>query len=285
VGPREIGFFFGQLKRIRNEFAGFLTGKGLAWGGSLLRPEATGYGAAYFAAEMLDTRGATLEGKTCLVSGSGNVAQYTTEKLIQLGAKVVTLSDSSGHVYDEEGIDAQKLSFVMELKNARRGRIKEYTERYPQAKYIPGDANLDFNPLWDHKAQCAFPSATQNELNANDALRLLENGVYVVCEGATMPSTPDAIELFLEHGILFGPGKAANAGGVAVSGLELSQNRIGLRWGREDVDTRLKGIMKAIHSSCLEAAEWYGVPGNYVDGANIAGFLRVANAMMDQGCV
>ena len=285
VGGREIGFLFGQYKRIRNEFVGVLTGKGLNWGGSLIRPEATGYGAVYFAAEMLATRGETLEGKTCLVSGSGNVAQYTVEKLLQLGAKPVTLSDSSGYIYDEEGIDAEKLAFVMELKNVRRGRIKEYAEKYPNAVYTPADPNADHNPLWDHKADCAFPSATQNEINGKDAQNLLKNGVYVVSEGANMPSDLDAVKVFLDAGILYGPGKAANAGGVAVSGLEMSQNSLRLSWTREEVDQRLQGIMKSIHKACVETAEEFGTPGNYVNGANIAGFLKVADAMMDQGIV
>jgi len=285
VGGREIGFLFGQYKRIANEFSGVLTGKGLKWGGSLIRPEATGYGAVYFASEMLATRGETLEGKTCLVSGSGNVAQYTTEKLIELGAKVVTLSDSSGYIYDEEGIDREKLDFVMELKNVRRGRIKEYVEKYPNAVYTPVDPNLDYNPLWNHKAHCAFPSATQNEINGKDAQHLLDNGVYVVAEGANMPTTPDGVNLFIEHKILYGPGKAANAGGVAVSGLEMAQNSMRYSWTREEVDNRLRMIMKKIHEECVEAAERFGTPGNYVNGANIAGFLKVADAMMDQGVV
>ncbi len=285
VGGREIGFLFGQYKRIRNEFVGVLTGKGLNWGGSLIRPEATGYGAVYFAAEMLATRGETLEGKTCLVSGSGNVAQYTCEKLLQLGAKPVTLSDSSGYIYDEEGIDRGKLDFVMELKNVRRGRIKEYVEKYPNAVYTPADPSADHNPLWDHKADCAFPSATQNEINGKDAQNLLRNGVYVVSEGANMPSDLDAVKVFLDAGILYGPGKAANAGGVAVSGLEMSQNSLRLSWTREEVDQRLQGIMKSIHKACVETAEEFGTPGNYVNGANIAGFLKVADAMMDQGIV
>ncbi|GAB4369151.1 MAG: NADP-specific glutamate dehydrogenase [Acidobacteriota bacterium] len=285
VGGREIGFLFGQYKRIANEFSGVLTGKGLKWGGSLIRPEATGYGSVYFASEMLATRGETLEGKTCLVSGSGNVAQYTTEKLIELGAKVVTLSDSSGYIYDEEGIDREKLDFVMELKNVRRGRIKEYVEKYPNAVYTPVDPNLDYNPLWNHKAHCAFPSATQNEINGKDAQHLLDNGVYLVAEGANMPTTPDGVNLFIEHKILYGPGKAANAGGVAVSGLEMAQNSMRYSWTREEVDNRLRMIMKKIHEECVEAAERFGTPGNYVNGANIAGFLKVADAMMDQGVV
>ncbi len=285
VGGREIGYLFGQYKRIRNEFTGVLTGKGLNWGGSLIRPEATGYGAVYFAQEMLSTRDETLEGKTCLVSGSGNVAQYTVEKLTQLGAKAVTLSDSNGYIYDEEGITPEKLAYVMELKNVKRGRIKEYAEKFKSAVYTPADAGKDFNPLWDHKADCAFPSATQNEINAKDAENLVSNGVYVVSEGANMPTVPEGVEVFLKHKILYGPGKAANAGGVATSGLEMSQNSLRLSWTREEVDTRLHGIMKAIHKASYEAAEKYGTPGNYVNGANIAGFIKVANAMMDQGVV
>ncbi len=285
VGGREIGYLFGQYKKLRNEFTGVLTGKGLGWGGSLIRPEATGYGSVYFASEMLATRGETLEGKTCLVSGSGNVAQYTVEKINQLGGKVVTLSDSSGYIYDEEGIDAKKLAFVMELKNVRRGRIKEYAEKYPNAVYTPVDPNLDYNPLWNHKADCAFPSATQNEINGKDAQHLVDNGVICVSEGANMPTTIEGINIFLENKILYGPGKAANAGGVAVSGLEMSQNSLRLSWTREEVDQKLHQIMKNIHKTCVDSAEAYGTPGNYVNGANIGGFLKVANAMLDQGIV
>ncbi len=285
VGGREIGFLFGQYKKIRNEFTGILTGKGLNWGGSLIRPEATGYGAVYFAAEMLSTKGETLEGKKCLVSGSGNVAQYTTEKILDLGGKVLTASDSSGYIYDEEGIDREKLAFVMDLKNVRRGRIKEYTEKYPSAVYAQLDPNLGFNPLWNHKADCAFPSATQNEINLKDAENLLKNGVYVVSEGANMPTVPDGVTLFVEKGILYGPGKAANAGGVAVSGLEMAQNSMRYSWTREEVDNRLHMIMKAIHKTCVETAEKYGTPGNYVNGANIGGFIKVADSMIDQGIV
>ena len=285
VGGREIGYLFGQYKKLRNEFTGVLTGKGLNWGGSLIRPEATGYGSVYFAAEMLSTRGETLEGKVCLVSGSGNVAQYTVEKLILLGAKVVTLSDSNGYIYDEEGIDKEKLEFVMELKNVRRGRIKEYTEKYKNAVYTQIDPKADSNPLWNHKAQCAFPSATQNEINGKDAQNLIKNGVYVVSEGANMPTTLDGVKLFLDKKILYGPGKAANAGGVAVSGLEMTQNSMRLPWNREEVDNRLQMIMKEIHSTCVQMADRFGTPGNYVNGANIGGFLKVADAMMDQGVV
>ncbi len=285
VGGREIGYLFGQYKKLRNEFTGVLTGKGLNWGGSLIRPEATGYGAVYFAAEMLSTRNETLEGKTCLVSGSGNVAQYTVEKLIELGAKPVTLSDSNGYIYDEEGINKEKLAYIMELKNVRRGRIKEYTDKYKNAVYTPLDMNMEFNPLWNHKAQCAFPSATQNEINAKDAQNLINNGVYVVSEGANMPTTIDGVNIFLDNKILYGPGKAANAGGVSVSGLEMSQNSMRLPWTREEVDNRLMMIMKNIHRTCVEMADRFGTPGNYVNGANIGGFLKVADAMIDQGVV
>ena len=285
VGGREIGYLFGQYKKLRNEFTGVLTGKGLNWGGSLIRPEATGYGAVYFAAEMLGTKNETLEGKTCLVSGSGNVAQYTTEKILDLGGKVVTLSDSNGYIYDEEGIDREKLAYIMELKNVRRGRIKEYTDKYKKAVFTPLEGNMDHNPLWNHKAQCAFPSATQNEINAKDAQNLIKNGVYVVSEGANMPTTIDGVNIFLDKKILYGPGKAANAGGVAVSGLEMSQNSQRLPWTREEVDNRLRLIMQNIHKTCVEMADRFGTPGNYVNGANIGGFLKVADAMIDQGVV
>ncbi|MBC8425415.1 NADP-specific glutamate dehydrogenase [bacterium] len=284
VGGREIGFMFGQYKRVKNEFVGVLTGKGLNWGGSLIRPEATGYGAVYFAANMLETRNETLEGKTALVSGSGNVFQYTTEKLLDLGAKVLTASDSSGYIYDEAGIDRDKLAFIMDLKNVKRGRIKEYADKYG-VPFTPIDNNLDHNPLWDHKADCAFPSATQNEINEVDAANLLKNGVYVISEGANMPSVPKAIEQYIDAGILYGPGKAANAGGVAVSGLEMSQNSLRLSWTREEVDGRLQGIMKSIHDASFETAKEFGTPGNYVNGANISGFLKVADTMLDQGAV
>lgn len=285
VGAREIGFLFGMYKRLRNEFTGVITGKGLTWGGSVIRPEATGYGAVYFAAEMLKTRKEDLKGKTCLVSGSGNVAQYTVDKLISLGGKAVTLSDSTGYIYDEAGIDRDKLGFVMELKNNRRGRISEYADKFKGTTFTPVDPKLDHNPLWEHKAECAFPSATQNEINGPDAANLLNNGVYVVSEGANMPTTIDGVNQFLKAGILFGPGKAANAGGVATSGLEMAQNSMRISWTREEVDGRLFNIMKTIHEVCHRTAEKYGTPGNYVNGANIAGFLKVANAMMDQGLV
>src|SRR5436189_1282094 len=285
VGAREIGFLFGMYKRLRNEFTGVMTGKGLTWGGSVIRPEATGYGAVYFAGEMLKTRKEDLKGKTCLVSGSGNVSQYTVDKLISLGAKTVTLSDSSGYIYDEAGIDREKLAFVMDLKNNRRGRISEYADKFNGTMFTALDPKVDHNPLWDHKAECAFPSATQNEINGKDAANLLKNGVYVVSEGANMPTTIDGVNQFLKAGILFGPGKAANAGGVATSGLEMAQNSMRISWTREEVDGRLFNIMKTIHEVCHRTAEKYGTPGNYVNGANIAGFLKVANAMMDQGLV
>jgi len=285
VGAREIGYLFGMYKKLRNEFTGVLTGKGLKWGGSLIRPEATGYGSVYFAAEMLATRGENLKGKTCLVSGSGNVAQFTTEKLIELGARVVTLSDSSGYIYDEKGIDANKLEFVKVLKNVRRGRIKDYADKYSEAVYTAADPALDHNPLWNHQADCAFPSATQNEINGKDAQNLVNNGAVLVSEGANMPTMPEGVDLFLQEKLLYGPGKAANAGGVSVSGLEMTQNSMRLGWTREEVDNRLKMIMKSIHQTSLEAAEKYGTPGNYVNGANIAGFVKVVDAMLDQGLV
>jgi glutamate dehydrogenase (NADP+) len=285
VGAREIGYLFGFYKKLRNEFTGVLTGKGLNWGGSLIRPEATGYGVVYYAAEMLATRNETLEGKTCLVSGSGNVAQYTTEKLLEFGAKIVTLSDSNGYIYDPEGVSQEKLEFVKMLKNVRRGRIKEYAEKYSGAEYVALESGQDHNPLWDYQAHCAFPSATENEINALDAQNLVKNGVKVVAEGANMPTTPDGIDVFLNNGVLFGPSKAANAGGVSVSGLEMTQNSMRLGWNRDEVDNRLQMIMKNIHKTCLDAAEEYGTPQNYMNGANIAGFVKVVDAMLDQGVV
>lgn len=285
VGGREIGYMFGQYKRLRNEFTGVLTGKAIRWGGSLIRPEATGYGAVYFADEMLKTRNDSLKGKVCLVSGSGNVSQYTVEKLLDYGAKPVTLSDSDGYIYDEAGIDREKLAFVMHLKNVKRGRIREYADKYRGVVFTPVDGKQDWNPLWNHHAQCAFPSATQNEINAKDATNLLKNGVFVISEGANMPSTIDAINQYIEAKILYGPAKAANAGGVATSGLEMSQNSLRLSWSREEVDTRLHNIMISIHKACKETADAWGTPGNYVNGANIAGFLKVADSMMDQGVV
>ncbi len=285
VGGREIGFMFGQYKKLRNEWSGVLTGKGLDYGGSLIRPEATGYGSVYFGEEMLKTRGKSYQGLSCLVSGSGNVAQYTVQKLNQLGGRVVTLSDSSGYIYDEEGITPEKLEFVMNLKNVRRGRISEYTDKFPKAVYTPVDPDLDYNPLWNHKAHCAFPSATQNEINGRDAQNLVNNGVILVSEGANMPTTPDGVEVFLQHRILYGPGKAANAGGVATSCLEMAQNSAFSCWSREEVDNRLHQIMINIHARAYSAAEKYGQPGNYVLGANAAGFMKVANAMIAQGVV
>jgi glutamate dehydrogenase (NADP+) len=279
VGGREIGFMFGQYKRIRNEFTGVLTGKGLTWGGSLIRPEATGYGAVYFAQNMLATRNQDFAGKVCTVSGSGNVAQYTIEKLNDLGAKAVTVSDSNGFIHDPDGIDAEKLAFVMELKNVHRGRIKEYADRYRSAKFVEGKRP------WDVPCDCAFPSATQNEVNGKDAATLVKNGCFVVAEGANMPTDPEGVDVFLKAGILYGPGKAANAGGVAVSGLEMAQNAQHTNWTRDEVDNRLKDIMAAIHSQASTAAEEYGTPGNYVAGANIAGYVKVADAMLAQGLV
>ena len=278
VGGREIGFMFGQYKRLRNEFTGVLTGKALNWGGSLIRPEATGYGAVYFAEEMLKTRNEDFSGKVCTVSGSGNVAQYTVEKLLALGAKVVSLSDSGGTIHDKDGIDTEKLAWVMDLKNVRRGRIKEYADVF-NAEYLEGQRP------WGVACDCAFPSATQNEITGEDARTLLGNGCYVISEGANMPSTPEAADLFVEKKILFGPGKAANAGGVATSGLEMSQNSMRISWSREEVDQKLNGIMVSIHNACSSAAEEYGQPGNYVMGANIAGFTKVADSMLDQGLV
>jgi glutamate dehydrogenase (NADP+) len=285
VGGREIGFLFGQYKRLANEFSGVLTGKGLSWGGSLIRPEATGYGCVYFASEMLKTRKDSLQGKVCLVSGSGNVSQYTVEKLLDLGAKPVTLSDSNGFIYDPDGIDREKLAWAMDLKNVRRGRIRDYIEHFKKASFTPTTGLTDHNPLWSIKADCAFPSATQNEINAKDAAELIKNAIKVVSEGANMPSTLEATKMFLDAKILYGPAKAANAGGVATSGLEMSQNSMRLAWTREEVDDRLHKIMIAIHKSCYETAAAYGTPGNLVNGANIAGFLKVANAMLDQGLV
>jgi glutamate dehydrogenase (NADP+) len=285
VGAREIGYLFGMYKKLRNEFTGVLTGKSLGWGGSLIRPEATGYGCVYFAAEMLNTRNTSLEGKTCLVSGSGNVAQYTVEKILQLGGKVVTLSDSSGYIYDAAGIDRDKLDYVKRLKNIRRARIMEYVDKYSEAVYTEADSTLGCNPLWDHRADCAFPCATQNEINRKDAENLVRQGISLVCEGANMPCTPEAVDVLLDNKVLYAPGKAANAGGVAVSGLEMAQNSMRLNWPREEVDNRLKIIMRSIHRTCLDAAAEFGTPGNYLAGANIAGFVKVVNAMLDQGLV
>ena len=278
VGAREIGFLFGMYKKMRNEFTGVLTGKGLSWGGSLIRPEATGYGTVYFAQSMLETKGKSFEGKTVAVSGSGNVAQYATEKATQLGGKVVTLSDSSGYIFDKDGINAEKLAHVMYLKNEKRVRISEYVEKYPSAQFFKGERP------WSVSCDIALPCATQNELNGDEAKQLVKNGCICVAEGANMPSTPEAIHAFHDAKILFAPGKASNAGGVATSGLEMSQNSLRISWTREEVDNRLKGIMKDIHDSCIE----YGKEGdyiNYVKGANIAGFVKVADAMLAQGIV
>lgn len=278
VGGREIGFMQGQYRKITNNSACVLTGKGLNWGGSLIRPEATGYGATYFAEEMLKTRSESMEGKTVLVSGSGNVAQYSVEKVNQLGGKAVSLSDSSGTIIDKDGIDDEKLAYVMELKNIRRGRIKEYATKYTGAEYFEGK-----RPWGLTKAEVALPSATQNEINSEDAQALVDNGCLCVSEGANMPTTPEGVEIFLKNNVLYGPGKAANAGGVACSGLEMSQNALRLSWEREEVDERLHAIMINIHKSCFEAAQENGTPGNYVNGANIAGFQKVADAMIDLG--
>ncbi len=278
VGGREIGFMFGQYKRLRNEFTGVLTGKALNWGGSLIRPEATGYGCVYFAEEMLKTRDESFEGKICTVSGSGNVAQYTIEKLNQLGAKAVSLSDSNGTIHDPDGINPEKLAYVLDLKNIKRGRIKEYADKF-------GVEYLEGKRPWGIKCDCAFPSATQNEIDGDDAKTLLDNGCTLVAEGANMPSTPEAIHQYITKKILYGPAKAANAGGVATSGLEMSQNSARLSWTREEVDERLHNIMIAIHNQCYEAAEEYGQPGNLAMGANIAGFVKVADSMLDQGLV
>ncbi|HWW13208.1 MAG TPA: NADP-specific glutamate dehydrogenase [Candidatus Dormibacteraeota bacterium] len=285
VGGREIGYLFGQYKRLRNEFTGVLTGKGLNWGGSLIRPEATGYGCVYFAEEMLKSRKDSLEGKLCLVSGSGNVSQYTIEKLLDLGAKPVTVSDSNGVIYDPDGIDREKLAYVLDLKNVRRGRIRDYADRYKKAIFMPTDVKLEHSPLWNIKADCAFPSATQNEITAKDAANMIKNGIKLVAEGANMPSTLEATKLFLDAKVLYGPAKAANAGGVATSGLEMSQNSARISWTREEVDDKLHKIMVSIHRNCYETAEKYGTPGNLVNGANIAGFMKVADAMLDQGLV
>ena len=278
VGGREIGYFFGQYKRIRNEFTGILTGKGLEWGGSLIRPEATGYGAVYFADQMLKTRSDSMKGKTVAISGSGNVAQYAVEKIIELGGKVVTLSDSAGYIYDPNGIDKEKLAFIFELKNSRRGRISEYAKEY-NVEYFDGKRP------WEVKCDLALPCATQNEISATDAETLVKNGCYLISEGANMPSTPEAVDIFIAAKILYGPGKAANAGGVAVSGLEMSQNSMRLSWTREEVDARLQQIMTDIHDTCVKYGKDETGFVNYVKGANIGGFLKVANAMMAQGYV
>ena len=285
VGAREIGYLFGMYKKLRNKFTGALTGKGLAWGGSLIRPEATGYGVVYFAAEMLATRGEILAGKRCLVSGSGNVAQFTVEKILQMGGKTLTMSDSCGYVYDEAGFDATKLDCVKTIKNIRRGRLQEYCQYFPDAVYVPVDPASDSNPLWRHPADCALPGATHNEINGLDAQHLVDGGVRLICEGANMPSTPEAIAVFRGNDVLFGPAKAANAGGVAVSGLEMAQDSMRLSWSRDEVDARLRAIIHGIHHTCLDAAAAYGQEGDYLAGANIAGFVKVASAVLDQGLV
>ena len=279
VGGREIGYMFGQYKRIRNEFTGVLTGKGRNWGGSLIRPEATGYGTVYFAKEMLATKNDSFKGKIVAVSGSGNVAQYATEKATQLGAKVVTLSDSEGYIYDSEGITAEKLAFVMELKNVKRGRISEYTTKYPSAKFVAGKRP------WEVKVDIALPCATQNELNEAEAKALIANGIKCVAEGANMPSTPEAITAFQAAKVQFAPGKASNAGGVATSGLEMSQNSLRLSWTAEEVDSKLHGIMVSIHTACVQYGKEADGTIDYVKGANIAGFVKVADSMIDQGLV
>ena len=286
VGAREIGYLFGMYKKLANEFTGALTGKGLGWGGSLMRPQAAGFGCVYFAQAMLATRKQSLQGKSCLISGSGKVALAIAEKLIQQGAKVLTLSDSDGYIFHEAGIDQEKLDFVKDLKNIRRGRIKAYADQYKEAVYTEADRSSNENPLWNHWAECAFPAATENEIKERDAYNLINHRIKVLCEGASMPCTREAMDVLLSRrDVLYAPSKAANAGGVAVSGLEMAQNSMRLSWTRQEVDNRLGMIMDNIHKTCLEAAERYGTPGNYVNGANIAGFVKVADAMLDQGVV
>lgn len=285
VGGREIGYLFGTYKKIKNEFTGVLTGKGIGWGGSLIRTEATGYGLIYFAQNMLQAKGDSLKGKVCLVSGSGNVAQYAIEKIMPLGGKAVTASDSNGFVYDEAGFTKEKLEFLKELKNVRRGRIKEYADKFKGVVYQDIHAKADHNPLWALKADCAFPCATQNEVNEKDAHNLVKGGVKLLAEGANMPTTIEGINVILDAGVMYAPGKASNAGGVATSGLEMTQNYMGQNWTREEVDEKLQDIMKGIHDTCLAAAKEYGKPGNYMAGANIAGFLKVARAMQAQGVI
>ncbi|MGJ3235401.1 NADP-specific glutamate dehydrogenase [Marivirga sp.] len=286
VGGREIGYLFGAYKKMKNEFTGVLTGKGREWGGSLIRPEATGYGLVYFSQYMLEKIDDSLKDKKCIVSGSGNVAQFTLEKLIELGAKPITASDSSGYIIDEEGIDTEKLEHIKQIKNINRGRISEYLEKYPDAKYEEVDGEKDHNPLWKTKADCAFPCATQNEINEKDAENLKKTGIKLLTEGANMPLTPEAIDIICESEILYAPGKATNAGGVAVSGLEMSQNRIGVYWSREEVDEKLKNIMKDIHDNCVKTAEEYELnQHDYLASANIFGFLKVADAMKAQGVI
>jgi glutamate dehydrogenase (NADP+) len=285
VGGREIGYLFGAYKKIKNEFTGVLTGKGIGWGGSLIRTEATGYGLIYFAENMLQTKNDSIKGKICLVSGSGNVAQYAIEKIIHLGGKAVSASDSSGFIYDESGFSMEKLEFLKDLKNNRRGRIKEYADKFKNVVYKDIDPNGDHNPLWAIKTDCAFPCATQNEVNGKDAETLVKNGLKLLGEGANMPTTIEGINVLIDKGVMYSPGKAANAGGVATSGLEMTQNFMGSHWSTEEVDAKLQSIMKNIHDTCLAAANEYGKPGNYMVGANIAGFLKVARAMQAQGVV
>jgi glutamate dehydrogenase (NADP+) len=283
VGGREIGYLFGAYKKIRNEFTGVLTGKGIGWGGSLIRTEATGYGLIYFAEYMMQEKKESIKNKICLVSGSGNVAQYAIEKIIHLGGKAISASDSDGFIYDEAGFSLEKLEFLKDLKNNRRGRIKEYADKFKGVVYMDTDPNVDHNPLWKIKADCAFPCATQNEVNANDANNLVKNGIKLLGEGANMPTTMEGINILIDNGVMYSPGKASNAGGVATSGLEMTQNYMGANWTREEVDAKLHIIMKNIHDASLTAAKEYGKPGNYMIGANIAGFLKVAKAMQAQG--
>jgi glutamate dehydrogenase (NADP+) len=285
VGGREVGYLFGAYKKIKNEFTGVLTGKGIGWGGSLIRTEATGYGLIYFAEYMLQEKKDSIKGKTCLVSGSGNVAQYAIEKIIHLGGKVITASDSTGYVHDEAGMTLEKLAFLKDLKNNVRGRIKDYAEKFKNVVYHDADPNADHNPLWNIKADCAFPCATQNEVNAKDAGNLVGNQILLLAEGANMPTTIDAIKILIDNGVIYSPGKASNAGGVATSGLEMTQNFMGSHWSSEEVDQKLQAIMKNIHDISLAAAQEYGRPGNYLIGANIAGFLKVARAMRAQGVI
>jgi glutamate dehydrogenase (NADP+) len=285
VGPREIGYLFGTFRKLRNEFTGVITGKGVDWGGSLVRAEATGYGLIYFANGMLVEQGQTLEGKKCIVSGSGNVSQFAMEKILQEGGIPVSASDSSGYVYDDEGITLEKLEFIKKLKNVNRGRIKEYAEAFPNVVYVPSEEYGDYNPIWDLKADCAFPCATQNELNENDANNIVKNGIQLVGEGANMPCTSEAIKVLIDNGVSYAPGKASNAGGVATSGLEMIQNFSGNKWTSREVDTQLRKIMHDIHKLCLDASDHYGDKGNYQLGANVAGFTRVADAMLAQGVI
>jgi len=285
VGGREIGYLFGTFRKLRNEFTGVITGKGVDWGGSLVRAEATGYGLIYFASSMLAENGDSLEGKKCLVSGSGNVAQYAIDKILTEGGIPMSVSDSSGYIYDEEGITREKLKFLKDLKNNKRGRIVEYAEEYPNVVYVPSTEYGDTNPIWDHKADCAFPSATQNEINEADADNIVKNGIKLVAEGANMPCTSGAIKILIDNGVSYAPGKASNAGGVATSGLEMIQNYSGNKWTSQQDDTQLRKIMADIHQLCLDASDAYGERGNYQIGANVAGFTRVADAMIAQGVI